>query len=93
MSPLVLVVYTRQLRYVSITVSFFHGLNGHLGLNVSYGSGYSLFLKWHITWCFLPHSSNFVFNLAVSILLAVGTNLRPLDKRETSASERVFLER
>ena len=64
-----------------------------LGLNFSYGNGFSSFLKYHISRSFLPYSSNSVFNFTLSILLAVGTNFRPLDKREISASERFLLER
>ena len=81
----------RLLRYVSMTVTLF------LGLNVgfwSYENGFLSFLKCHRSRSFLPYSSNSIFNyFALSILLAVGTNFRPLDKREISASERFFLER
>ena len=84
---------SRLLRYVSMTVSLFLGLNVDLGLNFSYENGFSSFLKCHISRSFLPYSSNSVFNFALSILLAVGTNFRPLDKREISASERFLLER
>ena len=82
------------LRYVSITVSLSLELNVDLGLNFSYGNGFSSFLSIsQISWIFLQYSSNSVFNFALSILLAIGTNFRPLGKREISASERFFLER
>ena len=84
---------SRLLRYDSITVSLFLRLNVDLGLNFSYGNGFSSFLKCHISWSFLPCSSNSVFNFTLSILLAIGTNFKPLDKREISASERFLLER
>ena len=86
-------LFSRLLRYVSMTISFSLGLNVDLGLSFSYENGFSSFLKCHISWSFLPYSSNSVFNFALSILLAVGTNLRSLDKREISASERFLLER
>ena len=84
---------SRLLTYVSITGSLFLGLNIDLGLNFPYGNSFSSFLKCHISWSFLPYSSNSVFNLALSILLAVRTNFRPLDKTGISASERFLLER
>ena len=86
-------LFSRLLRYVSMTISFSLGLNVDLGLSFSYENGFSSFLKCHISWSFLSYSSNSVFNFALSILLAVGTNLRSLDKREISASERFLLER
>ena len=86
-------LFSRLLRYVSMTISFSLGLNVDLGLSFSYENGFSSFLKCHISWSFLPYFSNSVFNFALSILLAVGTNLRSLDKREISASERFLLER
>ena len=76
-----------------MTVSLFLGLNVDLGLNFLYENGFSSFLKYHISRSFLPYSSNSVFNFALSILLAVGTNFRPLDKREISSSKRFLLER
>ena len=84
---------SRLLRYVSITVSLFLALNIDLGLNFSYGNSFSSFLKCHISRSFLPYSSNSVFKFARPILLAVGTNFRPFDKRQISSSERVLLER
>ena len=42
---------------------------------------------------FLQYSFNSVFNFALIVLLDVGTNFRPLDKREISASERFLFER
>ena len=86
-------LFSTLLRYFSMTISFSLGLNVDLGLSFSYENGFSSFLKCHISWSFLPYSSNSVFNFALSILLDVGTNLRPLDKREISASERFLLER
>ena len=85
--------FSRLLRYVSITVSLFLGLNVDLGLNFSYGNGFASFLKCHISPGFLPYSSNSIFNFALSILLAVGANFKTLDTREISASERFLLER
>ena len=84
----------RLLRYVSMAVSLFLGLNVDFGLNFSYENGFSSFLKCHRSRSFLPYSSNSIFNyFALSILLPVGTNFRPLDKKEISASERFLLER
>ena len=88
---------SRQLRYVSITVLLFLGLNLDfgliLGLIFSHGNGFSLFLKCHISQSFLLYSSNSLFNFGLSVLLAVGTNFRPLDKRQISASERFYFKR
>ena len=83
---------SRLLRYVSMTVSLFLGLNVDLGLNFSYENGFSSFLKCHISRSFLPYSSNSDFVFALSILLDVRTNFRPLDNREISASERFLPE-
>ena len=76
-----------------MTVSLFLGLNIDLGLNFSHENDFLSFLKCHISRSFLPYSSNSVFNFGLSILLAVGTNFRPLEKREISASEGFLLER
>ena len=46
----------------------------------------------HISQSFLPYSSNSIFTFALSVLLAIATNLRPLDKTDISASERFLLE-
>ena len=62
---------SRLLRYVSMTVSLFLGLNEDLGLNFSYENGFSSFLKCHIGRSSLPYSPNSVFTL-LSILFAVG---------------------
>ena len=84
---------SRLLKYVSVTLSLFLGLNVDLGLNFSYKNDFSSFLKCHINRSFFPYSSNSVFNFVLSILLTPGTNFRPLGKREISASERFLLER
>ena len=84
---------SRLLRYVSTTVSLFFGLNVDLGLNFSYGNGFSSYLKCHVNRSFLPYTSNSVFNFALSVLLAAGANFRPLDKMEILASGRFLLER
>ena len=76
-----------------MTVSLLLGLNVDFGLNFSYRNGFLSFLKCHISRSFLPYSSNFVFNFALFVLLTVTTNVRPLDKREISASERFLLVR
>ena len=73
--------------------SLFLGLNEDLGLNLSATKDHSSFLKCHINRSFLPYSSNSVFNFAGSILLAVGTNFKPLDSNEISEAERFLLER
>ena len=85
--------FSRLLRYVSTTVSLFFGLNVDLGLNFSYGNGFSSFLKCHVSRSFLQCSSNSVFNFGLSVLLAAGANFRPLDKMEILASGRFLLER
>ena len=84
---------SRLLIYVFITVSLSLILNVNLGLNFSYQIGFSAFLKYHISQSFHPYSSNSVLNFALSILLTARTNLRPLDKREISATERFLLKR
>ena len=84
---------SRELRFVSVTVSLFLWLNINLGLNFSNGNGFSSFLKCYISRGFLPYSSNCAFYFALFILLAVKTNVRSFDKRKISPSERFFLER
>ena len=76
-----------------MVTSLFLGLKEDLGLNLSAANYRSLFLKCHISRSFLPYSSNSVFNFARSILLAIGTNFKPLDSNEISEAERFLLER
>ena len=71
----------------------FLGLKEDLGLNLSAANDHSSFLKCDISCSFLPYFSNSVFNFARSILLAVGTNFRPLDSNEISEAGRFLLER
>ena len=73
--------------------SLFLGLKEHLGLNLLAANDSSSFLKCHISCSFFPYSSNSVFNFARSILLAVGTNFKPLDSNEISEAERFLLEK
>ena len=73
--------------------SLFLGSKEDLGLNLSAANDRSSFLKCHISRSFLPYSSNSVFNFARSILLAVGTNFKPLESNEISEAERFLLER
>ena len=84
---------SKQLRYVSMITSLFLGLKEDLGLNLSATKDGSSFLKCHITRIFLPYSSNSVFNFARSILLAVGTNFKPLGNNEISGATTFLLER
>ena len=73
--------------------SLFLGLKEELGLKLSAANDRSSFLKCHRSRSFLPNSSNSVFNFAQSILLAVGTNFKPLDSNEISEAKRFLLER
>ena len=85
---------SKQLRFVSMLPSFFFlGLKEDLSLNLSAASGRASFLKCHVSRSFLPYSSDSIFNFARSVLLAVGTNFKPLDNNETSEAERFPLER
>ena len=84
---------SKQLRYVSMITSLFLGLKEDLGLNPSATEDGSSFLKCHITRIFLPYSSNSVFNFTRSILLAVGTNFKPLGNNEISGAATFLLER
>ena len=86
-------LYSRQIRYVSITVSLFLGFNVALGLNLSYGRGLSSSLKTHISRSSLPYSSNSDFNIVLSILLAAGSSLSPLNKWNISDLQRCLLEK
>ena len=86
-------LYSRQIRYVSITVSLFLGFNVALGLNLSYGRGLSSSLKTHISRSSLPYFSNSDFNIVLSILLAAGSSLSPLNKWDISDLQRCLLEK
>ena len=73
--------------------SLFFGLKEDLGLNFSAAKVHSSFRKCHIRRSVLPYSSNSLFNFARSILLAEGTNFRPLDNKEISGGDRFLLDR
>ena len=49
---------SEQLRQVSIITSLFLGLKEDLSVNLSVTKDRSSFLKCHISWCFLPSSSD-----------------------------------
>ena len=66
---------------VMITTVFI-GLKKDLGPNLSVTEDWASFLKWHISRNLLPNSSNSIFNFERSILYAIGTNFKPLDKNE-----------
>ena len=76
-----------------MVASLFLGLKEDLGLNFSAAKVRSSFRKCHIRRSFLPYSSNSIFNYARSILLAEGTNFRPLDNKEISGGDRFLLDR
>ena len=58
--------------------SLFLGLKEDLGLHFSAVKLHPSFRKCHLRRSFLPYSSNSLFNFAWSVLLAEGTNFRPL---------------
>ena len=72
--------------------SLFLGIKEDLGLDLSAANNRSSFLKCHISRSFLPYFSNYLFNFARSILLAIGTNFKPLGSNEISEAERFVLE-
>ena len=86
-------ISSKQVGYVSMMTPLFLGLKEDLGLNQSAANDRSSFLKCHISRCVLPYSSNSVSYFAWSILLAVGTNFKPLKSNEISEAVRFLLQR
>ena len=82
-------ISSRELRFVSITVSLFLWLN----VNFSNGDGFSSLLKCYISRGLLPYSSNCAFYFPLFILLAVRTNVRSFDKWKISLPETFLNER